>query len=66
MSSPSQSSSRAEFHRKALTEPCVKLSLHTALRIPVKVSNRESNVQTYWTLFLQVLEATLLPEFYAL
>ena len=48
---------RAEFHRKALTEPCVKLSLHTALRIPVKVSNRESNVRTYWTLFLQVYEA---------
>ena len=49
--------SRAEFHRKALTEPCVKLSFHTALRIPVKVSNRESNVRTYWTLFLQVYEA---------
>ena len=42
---------------KALTEPCVKLSLHTALRIPVKVSNRESNVRTYWALFLQVYEA---------
>lgn len=31
--SPSQSSSQEDFHLKALTEPCVKLSLHTALRI---------------------------------
>lgn len=30
---PSHSSSKKEFHLKALTEPRVKLSLHTALRI---------------------------------
>ena len=53
----SQSSSQVDFHHKALTEPCVKLSLHTALRIPIMVSNREPNVQTCWALFLLTLEA---------
>lgn len=61
-----ESSSQVEFHRKALTEPCVKLSLHTAPRIPVKVSNREPSAQTYWALFLQVHQAILLLAFYVL
>ncbi len=52
----SQSSSQWEFHPKALTEPYVNLSVHTALIIqPFKESFGEPNVKTFWALFLQVL-----------
>ena len=53
----SQSSIPVDLHRKALTEPYVKLSLHTALHIPIMVSSLEPNVQTCWALFLLTLEA---------
>ena len=53
----SQSSSQVDFHHKALTEPFVKLSLHTALRIPIMVSNREPNVCKHvWLSFCLLLK----------
>ena len=59
----SQSSSPQEFHQKALTEPYVNLSIHTALIIHLMASIREPNVQTFWVLFLRGLSTIPLPVF---